>query len=731
MLLRFLLLLAALSVTPAVAQVNAPATPRQSLLPVASPVVQTENVRAELVSEVATVKPGEPFWVGLHQTIRPKWHTYWRNPGDSGMPTTLAWTLPLGAGASEIVWPLPERFRLGPVINYGYHNDVLLPVQITPPATLQPGETFTFAADATWLVCEEVCIPEEGRVTLTLPVASTVQPGEPATRQRFEATRRAVPIASPWEAHYVARDAKRLTLTVRAAGLKRDTIADAYFYPLPMSPVEHTPDQAFAISSGALTLELARSAAAPNLPQELSGVLVIRERTGAGEATQAFELTAALDGSGGTAASRVPLPGTGSGTLVAGAGEEIGFWQALLFALIGGLILNLMPCVFPVLSMKALALAQHARAERWPQRAHGLAYTAGVLASFAAIGALIAGLRVGGESLGWGFQFQSPLFTLLIAWLFFVIGLNLSGLFEIGGRIAGVGAGLAARTGYGGSFFTGVLATVVATPCTAPFMAAAVGFALAQPASLSVAVLLAMGLGLALPFLLLSFSPALLRVLPSPGTWMVRFRQMLAFPMYASAAWLVWVLAQQAGNDGVLYALCGMVLLGFAFWLWQALREAGSAGWRVVAAGAMAASLAGAIALAISIGSAAPSYATSTAAPSADENWERFSRARLAELRAEGKPVFVNFTAAWCITCLANERVALSTDAVKRAFAERGVVYLKGDWTNRDPEITATLKEFGRAGVPLYLWYAGPADRPATVLPQILTEAEILAQIGR
>ncbi|KAB2967284.1 thioredoxin family protein, partial [Zoogloea sp.] len=408
---------------------------------------------------------------------------------------------------------------------------------------------------------------------------------------------------------------------------------------------------------------------------------------------------------------------------------------ALLFALLGGLVLNLMPCVFPVLSIKALSLLRHAHQARRETRLQGLAYTAGVLASFSLLAGVLLALKAGGSEVGWGFQFQSPVFVLGVAYLMFAVGLSLSGLITFGAAAAGVGAGLADKPGYAGSFFTGVLASVVATPCTAPFMGAALGFALAQPAPELLAVFLSLGLGLALPYLLLSFWPALQRLLPRPGAWMERLKEGLAFPMYGAAVWLVWVLAQQAGPNAIAIALGGMLAIAFAAWLTHhshGARPLARHGGRGLALLTLAAALGGGY-----LGVSGDNARAASAAPLAGQAWEPYSKARFDALRAEGKPVFVNFTAAWCITCLANEKVALSSPEVEAAFHKAGITYLKGDWTNKDPQISAHLADFGRSGVPLYLLYpAGPAgsassgDRTAVqVLPQLLTPTTVLAAI--
>jgi thiol:disulfide interchange protein len=708
----FLAVALALLIVPI--SLSGPAAAQSSPSAAPSAVVATENVRAELLSEVVQVKAGEPFWVALRQTIRPKWHTYWKNPGDSGLPTEIEWKLPGGTKAEPIVWPMPKLENLSGIINYGYSDDVLLLVRITPPAdAVGP---FTIAAGANWLVCEDVCIPEEGKFALTLPVGPTAMPAPAETRALFDKTRREVPGALPWSARYGVARSGDPTLVIDAKGLKADTIRDVYFFPGEWGAVAHMAKQTAAITADGIRIPLKKGDDnSKATPGKLMGTLVLTEKTGEGESRQAFDLVAALD------PYFVP-----TASFSVEGGETLSLWEALLFALLGGMILNLMPCVFPVLAMKAASFARLASGSRAEMRQDGLAYTAGVLVSFGIMAAIVLTIRASVGDVNWGFQFQSPVFSLLVAYLFFTVGLNLSGLFEIGGRFVGLGQGLTTRAGSTGAFFTGVLAVVVATPCTAPFMAAALGFALTKPAPQTVAVLLAMGLGLALPYLALATTPALQRLMPRPGLWMDRLRQFLAFPMYASAAWMIWVLTQQAGADGVMYALGGMILIAFAIWVAK-LGEGVSWLRRGLAAASVLLALSAAVKL--------QEPATAAAAPGGAgsgvsfEGWERFSRARMDEAVKQGKPVFVDFTAAWCITCLVNERVALETSTARRAFEEAGVVKLKGDWTNRDPEITATLKEAGRAGVPLYLFWAPGAERPK-VLPQVLTEAMIVSELN-
>jgi thiol:disulfide interchange protein DsbD len=687
----------------------------------AQSVVTTDNVRAEAISEAATIKAGEPFWVALRQTIKPHWHTYWKNPGDSGLPTEIAWTLPPDAKADPIVWPTPSFIDVGGIVNYGFHDDIMLLVKVTPPANATG--MFRLAADANWLVCDDVCIPEEGKFVLDLPVGAAAAPADGATRALFDKARRDVPSESPWPARYGVAKSGDPTLVIDAKGLKPDTISGIYFFPSDWGGVANMTKQNATVTADGIRIPLKKGEAQNKggPPPQFTGTLVLNEKTGDGTQRQSFDIAAKLD------PAFVP-----SAALQVSASNDqaLSFVEALFFALVGGLILNLMPCVFPVLAMKAAAFARLAGHERAEMRRDGIAYTLGVLVSFGAMAAAILAIRSSLGEVSWGFQFQSPIFSLLVAYLFFVVGLNLSGMFEIGGGFIGVGQGLAARGGTTGAFFTGVLAVVVATPCTAPFMAAALGFALSQPAPQTVAVLLAMGLGLALPYLALSMTPALQRLMPRPGAWMDRLRQFLAFPMYASAVWMIWVLTQQTGADGVLYALGGMILIAFAIWLLRIGEATSPATWFRRGGAAVAVLLA--LAAVIKIEDSPATAASASGGPSTGgvsfEGWERFSRARMMEAVADKKPVFVDFSAAWCITCLVNERVALETAGTRKAFERTGTVKLKGDWTNRDPEITALLKELGRAGVPLYLYWAPGADKPL-ILPQVLTEASVVAQL--
>ncbi len=475
------------------------------------------------------------------------------------------------------------------------------------------------------------------------------------------------------------------------------------FFPAEWGTIAHNAAQTFTMQDGKLRAELAPGETPPAAGSPVQGVLVVQSKGANPAILHAFDF--------GAASKAAPAPA------VADKEDPLTLWSALAFAFLGGIVLNLMPCVFPVLSIKALALFKHADLTSAQKRWQGIAYTAGVLASFSLLAVALIALKSLGGQVGWGFQFQSPYFVLGVAYLIFVVGLSLSGVFALGGSVANLGSGLAARPGYSGSFFTGVLATIVATPCTAPFMGAALGFALTQSAPVLWLIFTALGLGLALPYLLLSIWPALQAVLPKPGAWMERAKQLLAFPMYGAAVWLVWVLALQAGVNAVPLALGGMVALAILAWVYDITRY--SEGRNRLLANAFV--VVGACAtLAISFNSVGQGQAATPATRLA-EGAQAYSPATLAQLREQGKPVFINLTAAWCITCLVNERVALSQAGFKDVLEKEGITYLKGDWTNQDPDISALLKQFGRSGVPLYLFYPAGTESEVVVLPQILT----------
>ena len=641
-----------------------------------SGIVASRHSTASLITSTDAIAPGQPFYAALHLRLAPGWHTYWRNPGDAGVAPDLTFEQRPGLTAESLQWPPPKRVAEGSLMTYAYQDDVVLPLELhsaTAPLALK--------AHANWLVCRDICVPEEADFTIDVP-AGTPKPSAQAAS--IDAARQQSPAAII--ASHISPNGV-LSIATKLVPADAKTVD---FFPT-NDGVVNTAGPSSAVLRGA-ELQLPLSLGTTWKPNTaLSGVLVVTTASG-GHSTFAVETT--------------PGPPVAQSQPVA---------ALLVLAVAGGLLLNLMPCVFPILAMKAFALARMSGSGGGQVRAEAASYVAGVIVAFTALGAGFVLLRNTGQAVGWGFQFQSPTFVTLMAWLLFATGLNMSGVFSLGEGLTGAGQGLASRGGHAGSFFTGLLAVLVATPCTASFMTAAIAGAVTEPTPIALLIFAMLGVGLALPYALVAAVPALARLLPRPGRWMAVLRQALAFPMYGATAWLVWVASQQVGAAGVMTAAAGLVTLGFAGWALGLAQTSGGWGRRV----GQGASLAGII-----ICGALLAGETDFAAP---EQSEPFTAARLAELRGEGRPVFVNMTAAWCLSCLVNERIALSPSSVRDAFARGHVAYLKGDWTKQDPAITAFLREQGRDGVPLYVFYA-PGHSP-DVLPQLLSERTVLDEV--
>jgi DsbC/DsbD-like thiol-disulfide interchange protein/cytochrome c biogenesis protein CcdA len=663
----------------------------------------TLNNEVSLISDVDKVAPGHPFRIGLLFGLGQDWHIYWTNPGDAGAAPTIHVTLSQGGAAGTIQWPIPKVMNEGPLVSYGYTRKtapVLLPLTITPPKTLPLASTYRITVAATWLVCRDICVPGSASFVLNLPVAA--KPVAASEASIFAAVDRRMPGAAPWRA-WIEPNGR---LSVDGTGGTRQSLASAYFFPSQPGAINQDYDQPLTIQRGRIMLGL-KLEPGFGTSHPLAGLLDLT-------ASDGHETAAMISAEPGIPPVRPPGGSALAATLATLASG--GFLTLVGAALLGGLILNLMPCVFPVLAMKAAHLAHLSNGRAGEARRDGLAYGCGVVLSFLALGGLLLALREGGSLVGWGFQFQSPLFVLAMAWLLFAVGLSFSGALVLGGRWMGAGQSFAARGGALGSFFTGVLAALVATPCTAPFMGAAVAAALAGPPLPGMAIFLALGIGLALPLVLLSCVPGIARIVPRPGRWMTVLHQALAFPIYASVLWLVWVASREGGSSLLLAAGAGLLLIAFAAWL-------GRLGGRIAPGFAVLA----VIALAPVMWSARG--AKPDAVQQVAKGAEPFSTARLAALRAAGKPAFVDLTAAWCVTCLVNERVALDEPAVREGFRREGVTYLVGDWTRGDPDITAYLRRHGRDGVPLYIFYP-PGGAPPVTLPQLLTPGMVLTTIG-
>jgi len=663
-------------------------------LAAAAEAVRVDHVEAELIAERTALTTGSDNWVALRLKPDAGWHTYWRNPGDSGIPTTLKWDLPQGVTAGDIVWPYPEQHALGEVMNYGYGAETLhlVPVTVGDDA----GKSIELHAEAKWLVCSDICIPGKADLKLQM-VVDTQAPVAQRWQRLFEQARERLPKKVDWPAQF-AVDGKDFSLSAASTEI---LAADALeFFPYAKDLVNHAAPQRHARDREGIRISQNLSSFFVTAPPTVDGVLVLTDD----EEKHAYEISAKP---GNVAV--VPASATVQAAPEAAPAPDAApsLWLALLLAFAGGVILNLMPCVFPVLSLKALAVLE---AHDGRERGQAIAYTIGVVGSFVALAGLMLLLRAGGQALGWGFQLQSPVFVAALAYLFFLMGLALAGAAQIGARFMGLGQTLTQSGGNAGAFFTGALAALVASPCTAPFMGPALGFAVTQPAAIALLVFAMLGLGLASPFLLMGFFPRLAGWLPKPGAWMETFKQLMAFPLFLTVAWLLSVI----GDAGAIGWVCGgLVLIAFALWL-SRFESVFPRLLRLVA-------FIGAIALL-----AHPSLraSASVAAVSTASGAEPYSESRLAQLRAEHRTIFVNFTADWCLTCKVNERAVLGRDAVRQAFADNHVVEMIADWTRPDPVITQALARFGRSGVPLYLVYREGGE--PQVLPQILTP-DILA----
>ncbi len=675
----------------------------------AFPVQAAEIASSPVKNEIATatlyaagpVAPGGSTWLALHLSLPADWHTYWINPGDTGMPVSVMADLPEGATLGPIHWPTPERFEVAKLVNYGYHDDVLLLMPLSLAESVTAGSVPVHVS-ANWLVCKDICIPESADFTLELPV----QPGtDEALPPRFEEAVQALPEVLKESARYHF-DKERLWMELPLSGKVREI----FFITEALASTARP-----SLSSGGEHV-IAHFEPGPNPTTDgAKGVLILEDGKTLQFSAVHDPALAAGSVSDSVSASKLFSANTDTDTTTV-TDSPLTLPLTMLLAFFGGLVLNLMPCVLPVLSLKLLGLVKKAGVSRRAAATQGIAYTAGILASFLAVAGALIALQHGGTALGWGYQLQSPMFVLGLAAVMFAVGLNLSGVFTVPGVLGNLGQKTAAQETPLGSFLTGVLATLVATPCTAPFMASAIGFALTLPPVAALAVFAALGFGLAMPYLLVSLFPALRSWLPKPGHWMETFKQFLAFPMYATAAWLLWVLATQAGPDALAIGFALLLLIGLLAW-WS---QHATTRPRKLALLAALFLLGGAI-LGQVRGMEAPVLASHA--------HEAFSEARLAELRAAGTPVFVNATANWCITCKVNERVALSNETVKSHFAKTGIVMLVADWTNRDAAIGHYLATFGRSGVPTYVYY--PAQGAPVLLPQLLTPALVLEQTSR
>ncbi len=667
-----------------------------------------QHVTASLVATEASVQSGRPITVAIRLEHDAHWHTYWLNPG-TGYPTSIAWQLPPGWTAGEIQWPSPRIIRdsKGNITGNGYEGVTYLPITLTPPVDLKPGESVALSAQVDWLMCADVCIPGDARVALTLPIRA--EPPTPATGHGAEAAAslHSLPDTVPGWAITATRSGALTTLrlTAGAEAPVKDP-ANLWFFAADGFIQYDKPQNVRRGAAGEILLDLPISDSADQTIARLTGVLTSSGSWLAGGALPGLRIDVPL------VAAAIPPSALSANAAPAASTSLLG---TLALAFVGGLILNLMPCVFPVLGIKILGFVNQSGNDRRLITLHGVAFTVGVLLSFWALAGALAVLRAGGDQLGWGFQLQSPAFVFGLAAVMLVFALSMSGVFEFGLGATGVGANLQMKDGYSGSFFTGVLATIVATPCSAPFLAPALGAALALPTAESFVVFTTIALGLSVPYLLLSIFPQAVKVLPRPGAWMETFKQAMAFPLYATVGYLVWVLAGQTTESGLLMTLLGLTVIAMAAWLYGRYHAPGSTGGR------MRFGLIGGLAL-LTVGGW---LGWPRAAAPTDLVWEAWSPERVTELRAQGRTVYVDFTARWCATCQTNKKVVFSSAEVLATFADRNVVALKADWTNQDARITAELAKWNRSAIPFNLIYR--ADRPEPqVLPELLTPQIVL-----
>lgn len=666
--------------------------------------VRTQHLTVELVTESNTIAPNRDFLAGLHFVLDKGWHIYWINAGDAGLPPRVQWQLPKGITAGEIQYPAPQRLPLGPLMDFGYVNEVLLPIPMRSDASLKLG-TATLRGHLHFLVCSSVCIPGQAEVTRKVSIAALPGTPDPTTEPLFLNAERHMPLAVPAGRFVTVSQTKDAFIVTLQMG---QSIPSAEFYPYQQNLIANASAQTVQSLPDGVRITVPKAQGLQQIPATLHGLIKLPN-------DKAYEFTTPI-----AAAAPAPSPQKPRSSLA----------RILAFAFLGGIILNLMPCVFPVLFIKGLSLVQSSGEERKRLRAHGAMYTLGILVSFWIIVAVLLALRAGGTHLGWGFQFQSPYFVAFMALLFFFLGLSLAGQFEIGLGLTSAGGELAQRGGYTGSFFTGVLATVVATPCMAPLLGAAIGFALTQRAWVTFAVFTLLALGLAAPYVALTVRPVWARLLPRPGKWMEYLKQAVSIPIFAAMIWMIWVFGLETNIGAVTALLAGMLITAIAGWMlghWPAKRIPTCISILLLAA---------AIALPVYAakqmpGTGGPKSHMTISGTSADQAWQPFSPQLVSSLRAQGKPVFVDFSAAWCLSCQVNERAVLDRSDVIDAFRQAGVSTMRADWTNHDDTITAALSQLGRSGVPTYALYSGSPSEPPKLLPEVLTKGIVLDALAQ
>jgi len=674
---------------------------------ISAQIVRTDYVESELISEVESIKPGESFWLALRLKMDEEWHTYWLNAGDAGLQTKIKWTLPDGFTASEIHWPYPEKIYLEDLANFGYEGEVFLLTKITPPQFIEQTE-IEIKAKASWLVCKVECLPGDAEYSLKLPVSDSTPQTVQNWQQAFSDTRFNLPLKnSDWNINSVKyEDNIKILMNPPQNYTEVNKIE---FFPYDGSIYQNAVDQNFTRTERGYELTIPFDDFKVEDPDTLKGILISDIGWRGENSEKALEVIIPFNQAEGV--------GTADGS---------GIILALIFAFIGGIILNLMPCVLPVLSIKIMGFVKQAGEDKKRILKHGLVFTSGVLISFWLLAGTLVALRAGGQELGWGFQLQSPEFIIILSIFLFLFALNLFGVFEIGTSFMGFGAKASSKSGSAGDFMTGVTATIVATPCTTPFMGTALGFAMIQPPLVTILIFTFLALGMAFPYLLLSIFPAWLKYLPKPGKWMETLKQFMGFPLVATVIWLAWVLGLQSGSDGVIALLAALFFASFGVWIygkWGTFNNTNPV--KIIARVVAVIMFIGGLLFAMNTTTNNVSPENFRTNNTTGIKWAKFSQQRLNELRSAGIPVFIDFTAAWCLTCQVNERVAINSANVINMIEEKNVIPLKADWTSRDDEITKALASFGRNSVPLYVIYAENLSEPI-ILPEILTSGIIV-----
>ncbi len=664
-------------------------------------------VEAKLISEVSSIQPGKPFWLGLNLKMEEGWHTYWQNAGDAGMATYITWNLPDGFKAGKINWQYPQKIYMSGLANFGYEGETTLLIQITPPNNILE-KSITLKAHAEWLVCKVECLPGNADIEITLPVSFDSQEINKTNLELFANARFNLPLEnSEWQIESI-KNKNDIIIKLFNAEINNPGLSDLYFYPKKNGIYQNAPDQKFEKKEGAYFLTVQLENFRTEKPDSLQGVLFT---------------SSGWRGEGSERALNVSIPFNTS--FLENEESQISILAAILFAFIGGLILNLMPCVLPVLSIKIMGFVNHKNQTRNDSIKNGLWFSFGVIISFWVLISILLLLREGGESLGWGFQLQSPIFILLISIFLFLFALNLFGVFEFGSSLNFIESKINSSNRNFSNFLSGITATIVATPCTAPFMGTALGFALTQSVLVNFLIFTSLGLGMAFPYLLLTVFPSWMKIIPKPGAWMIKLKQFMGFLLTATVIWLVWVFGIQKGSDGVIVLLIAILISSIAAWIY------GSWGMIYVKpAKRYFAQIISLLLIAFSIYfgivntfMAEANYDSTKKTSLID--WQKFDQTQIDDLLNQNKPVFIDFTAAWCLSCQVNERVVLNTEEVSSKFKELGVTTFKADWTNKDEIITNALAAFGRNSVPLYILYDGENKKPIK-LPEILTKSIVL-----